>query len=101
MSHVPRTKVLAKKSRYALLVQQMIELKETMTTIRREMRDLVTAEVQKNIGDKIAMIDGALTETILQKEVLIEKGLMTREEINVKYKELRERQGQGTEKNVN
>jgi hypothetical protein len=63
-----------------------------IVSIRKDiaaLNDNVRKEVEKQLGDKLKMIDAALTDTILQKEVLFEKGLISREEINKKYKELK------------
>jgi DNA-binding protein H-NS len=89
MNSIPRTKFSPTKSKYSILVEQISRAQEEVIKLRQEMKSLIEAEVQKSLGDKISMIDGALTETILQKEVLIERGLMTREEINAKYASLK------------
>ena len=85
---VPMSKAISKPTKFAKLVEQVGELRKELLGLRAEMRAMVDEAVQKNIGDKIAMIDGALTESILQKEVLIDKGVMTRDEINEKYRDL-------------
>ena len=89
MHRVPETRAASKKSRFAALTEMVIGLQKQVLELRQEIRPMIEREVERNLGDKIAMIDGALTESILQKEVLIEKGLMTREDINGKYAELK------------
>jgi hypothetical protein len=89
MKHVPAMKVISQKSKYALLIDQLTDLAIEVGKLRREISEAIETQVQKSFGEKIAMIDGALTETILQKEVLISKGMITRDEINQKYAELK------------
>ena len=72
------------------VMQQNIELAAEVAKLKSEMRQFVEQEVRKSLGDKIAMIEGSLRESILHKEILIDKGFFTREEVNAKYKELRE-----------
>jgi hypothetical protein len=93
MGNVPRTKVGSKKSKYSMLLEQFEELQHEVRELRQGLGPIIEREVERNLGDKIAMIDGALTETILQKEVLIDLGIVTRDQINAKYEELRARGG--------
>ncbi len=71
------------------LMEKYIELSQEVMKLRNEMREFIEQSVCKSFGDKIQMITDTLKETVLQKEILIEKGYMTREEINKKYEELR------------
>jgi fumarylacetoacetate (FAA) hydrolase family protein len=89
--------VLPQKSggKLKALVEQVNELQEQLLKLQidmnKEINKRVEEEVAKSFGDKIDMIDASLRESILQKEVLIDKGLMTREEINAKYADMREK----------
>ena len=78
-----------KKGSVKHLLEMIVEMKEQLNAQRDEMRRQIEAEFVRNYGDKSTLINDALNETIIQKEILIAKGLMTREEINAKYAELK------------
>lgn len=80
---------MPRKARFVLLAEQIQTLRDDLTKTRQEIQTLIEVGVEKSLGDKINMINGALTESILQKEVLIDKGLITRAEINAKYAALK------------
>jgi len=65
-----------------IFMENLGALQNQVNKLRSEIHELIRDEVVKEIGDKINLIDAALTETIIHKEVLIEKGLLTREEVN-------------------
>lgn len=71
------------------IMEELNNLWRELGNIRRNITIEVDAKVAKSFGDKIDMIDAALRESILQKEILIAKGFMTRGEINAKYEELK------------
>ena len=75
-----------------MMLMELNELRRDLNQIKNEMRANIESQIIKEIGDKIDLINQTLTETIVQKEILIENGLMTRDEINSKYAELRQRQ---------
>ena len=83
--------VVVPKKQFNNLLKIHKEWAESSIGIRRDMRKLVIEEVAKEIGDKIKMIDGALTQTILMLRVFLDKGLITREEIDKKHKELKKK----------
>jgi len=72
-----------------VLLDNLIGFSELVISIKRDMREQVIEEVEKEIGDKIKMIDGALTQTILMLRVFMDKGLITKDEIEKKHKELK------------
>lgn len=80
--------VIPKKQFEKFLKTQTNWSKETLD-LRRNMRELIVEEVKEEIGDKIKMIDGALTQTILMLRVFQDKGLITKDEIEEKHKELK------------
>lgn len=69
------------------LASQISDLRAELIKLRMEMRQTIREEVIKEIGDKISMIDATLTETIIHKEILIDKGILTREEVNNKLRQ--------------
>lgn len=73
------------------LLREFILLRQENAKLRAEMLSTVRLLVKTEIGDVIDLINGALAETILQKEVLIDKGFMTRDEMNEKYRERKEK----------
>jgi len=72
------------------VMDQNSQLLREILSLKKEMHELVRAEVVKAFGDREAMIEGALRESILHKKILMEKGFFTREELEAKYKELKE-----------
>lgn len=76
-----------------MLMERYIELSQEVMKLRGEMREYIEQSIYKSFGDKIDMIEGSLRESILHKEIFIEKGFITREEINRKWDELKEKAG--------
>lgn len=72
------------------LLERCVDLSREVIGLRNEMREFIEQSVGKSFGDKIDMIDASLRESILHKELFIEKGFITRDEINQKWEELRE-----------
>jgi len=72
---------------------QIIELLENMQTqindMKKDMQKDVDKAVDGALAERIVRIDAALTETIIHKEILIDKGYFTRDEANAKLEELR------------
>lgn len=90
MAHVPRTQVQpSKKSRIAALVEQVVGLQKQMLELRQEIRPLIEREVEKSLGDKYHMIVSTLNDVMVQRKIFIEKGFITRDEIEKKYEELK------------
>jgi regulator of replication initiation timing len=83
--------LITKKAIINHFMQENINLRKEISDLRKDMRKMIDDAVNKEIGEKIDMINAALNETILHKEILIEKGLFTRQEINDKYTELKEK----------
>jgi len=81
-----------KKNKISILIENQIRLHGELLKLKRDIYSLVETEVKKNFDDKIEMIDAALKESILHKEILINKGFFTREEVNQKYEELRKKE---------
>ena len=79
------------KSFKEAVLDHLEDTQKRVISIKKDMRKLIVEEVRKEIGDKIDMINGALNEVIIQKKILQEKGLITREEINKKYEELKKK----------
>lgn len=73
------------------LDKRLKELKKEMIGVRGSVEATIEKEVIKNLDGRAEKIDAILTEVILQKEVLIEKGLLRREDMNKKHEELRKR----------
>lgn len=80
------------KSFKEAVLDHLKDTQKNVLSIKKDMRKLIIEEVRKEIGDKIDMMEGILTEIIVQKKILQEKGLITREEINKKYKELKKKE---------
>ena len=71
------------------ILNNQVDLSGRMLELERKIGDMIDKKIQVHLGAKIHLIESTLKETILQKEILIEKGYMTRDEINKKYEELR------------
>lgn len=100
---VPRTKlksgaeVLSKKKLYRTILnnqkdlfKQLFELRKDISKVRKELKEEAVKCVEKELGDKIHMIDSTLKDVMVQRKIFIDKGYITREEVNEKYKELQE-----------
>ena len=74
-----------------IVVEHLIEFSKLALSIKKDMRKQIIEEVQKEIGDKIHMIDSALKDVMVQRKVFEDKGYITKEEINKKYEELKDR----------
>ena len=69
------------------LQKQQFELRKSIASLG--IRELVEKEVEKSLGDKYHMITSTLNDVMVQRKIFIEKGFITREEINKKYEELK------------
>jgi hypothetical protein len=74
-----------------VLLDNIVGFTELTLSVKRDMKKVIEEEVRKVVGDKIDMMEGILTEIIIQKKILQDKGLITREEINKKYEELKKK----------
>lgn len=82
-------KTTVKKSKFDALMGVLIDQQKQIDELRRSLREAVEAEVARNLGDKIHQIESTLTDTMVQRRIFIEKGYITRDEINAKYEELK------------
>lgn len=89
MGNIPQTKVSSKKSFKRALLDQLVEQQKQISELRVEMRKLVEEAVERSLGDKYHMIQSMLNDVIVQKKIFIEKGFITKDEINKKYEELK------------
>ena len=69
------------------LQKQQFELRKSIASLG--IRELVEKEVEKSLGDKYHMIVSTLNDVTVQRRIFIEKGFITRDEINKKYEELK------------
>jgi len=69
------------------LQKQQFELRKSIASLG--IRELVEKEVEKSLGDKYHMIVSTLNDVMVQRRIFIEKGFITRDEINKKYEELK------------
>jgi len=74
---------------FNLMLKRNIALSQEILGLRNEMYELVKKQVDKIFADRIDMIEGSLRESIIHKEILIDKGFITRQEVNDKYDELK------------
>lgn len=74
-----------------VVVEHLIEFSRQVLSIKKDMRKIIMEEVTKQFDDRKIMLEGLYREVLLQKKVLMDKGLITREEINKKYEELKKR----------
>jgi len=71
------------------LINQIKGFQTEFIKIKRDMNEEIEKQLNARLGDHIKQVEGALTEVILQKKILFDKGLITREELTGKYEELR------------
>ena len=88
---VPKTKVSQKKGWKTVLLGHQEEFMKRLNKHDREVKKQIIEEVHKEIGDKIHMIESALKDVMVQRKIFVDKGFITREEINKKYEELKNR----------
>lgn len=53
------------------------------------MHKLVEEAVERSLGDKYHMIGSTLQDVMVQRKIFMDKGFITRKEINKKYEELK------------
>jgi len=90
---IPKTKYINTRQLVKILLKNQMELDSRLNELRRDLVKLVDEKVEKNFGDKLHMIESAIDESIIHKEILISKGILTRKEVNQEYKKLREKRG--------
>lgn len=78
-----------KKSFKRAILDQLVEQQKQIGELRSTIRDLIEKEVEKSMGDKYHMIQSTLNDVIVQRKIFMDKGFITREEINAKYEELK------------
>jgi predicted transcriptional regulator len=71
------------------ILENQAELQKEILKLRGEITELVERKVTEALGDKIHIIKSTLNEAIIHKELLIEMGVITREQVNKKYDELK------------
>ena len=81
----------SKKSFKAAVIEHLAETQKQVISIKRDMRKEIIEEVEKEIGDKIKMIDALYHRTIVIQNIWFKKGLITREEISKEYEELKKK----------
>ena len=87
---IPRTPVNQGKNSFKRAVlENLAETQKQVISIKRDMNEEIERQLNARLGDHIKQVEGALTEVILQKKILFDKGLITREELTEKYEELR------------
>ena len=67
--------------------------RELVISIKRDMRKIIVEEVTKQFDERKIMLEGLYKEVLLQKKILFDKGLITREELTDKYEELKKKNG--------
>ena len=80
-----------KKSFKKAVVEHLEETQELVLSIKKDMNKEIEKQLNRRLGDHIKQVEGALTEVILQKKILFDKGLITREELTKKYEELKKK----------
>jgi len=74
---------------YKQIIQENMKLRKDILGLQNKMYELIRKQVDKIFADRVVMIEGSLRESIIHKEILIEKGFLTRQEVNDKYDELK------------
>lgn len=88
---LPGTKISLKKGWRKVLLENQEEFAKKLNRHKGEMKQEIAKEVERRLDDYVKRVDGALTEVILQKKILFDKGFITPEELTEKYKELMEK----------
>ena len=78
-----------------IVVEYLIEFNKQVISIKKDMREIIAEEVTKQFDDKEIMLEELYKQTLLIQKVLMDKGLITREEINKKYEQLKKRKENG------
>jgi len=81
----------SKKALLKFIVQQGEEL----ATLKREIPGEIERQVVLRIKDKIDFMEALYKDLIVQKELFIDKGVFTREEINAQYAAMRKKENGG------
>lgn len=78
-----------------VILEHLIELNKQVVSTKRNMRKIIIEEVEKEIGDKIKMIEAIYKRTIVIQNIWFKKGLITREEIAEEYEEIKKEKEKG------
>lgn len=82
----------SKKSFKKVVLDHVANTQEQVLSIKKNIRKEVEEAVEKEIGDKIHMINSALDGVIALKEMFIEKGFISREEFNQQMAKMRKKE---------
>lgn len=78
-----------------IVVEHLVDFNKRVNSIKKDMRKLIIEEVEKEIGDKIDMIEAIYKRTIVIQNIWFDKGFVTREEIAEKYEEIKKKKKNG------
>lgn len=71
------------------LQKENMELRRMVTQFKQTIRAEVEREFEKSASDKLHMISSTLNDVMVQRRIFIDRGFITREEVNKKYEELK------------
>jgi hypothetical protein len=74
-----------------LLMEFMNDINRQLFELRKDLTSKVREQFEQANAEVLSLINATLTETILQKEILIDKGLIIREEVKARYAEIASR----------
>jgi len=80
-----------KKSFKRAVIKHMTETQKQVISIKREMNEEIEKRINERFGDHIKRLEGLYADVMLQKKILFEKGLITKEELTKKYEELKKK----------
>ena len=75
-----------------IVIEHLTEFVRLALSIKNDMRKIISEEVTKQFDDRKIMLEGLYKEVLLQKACLFDKKLISREDLTVKYKKLKEKQ---------
>lgn len=71
------------------LAQAVNELRREVAKLNGDLRQTVSTEVLRQFGDQVTMIEAAVRETLVHKEILIRNGFLSRQAVNEQHAEMR------------
>jgi len=80
-----------KKSFKKALLDGFADTQKEVISIKRDMNEEIEKRINERLGDHIKRLEGLYADVMLQKKIFFDKGLISREELSQKYKELKKK----------
>jgi len=85
-------KTISKNDLYRILCEtqtMLFEMRKDIDSIQNIHAEDIRKEIDKQFGERVKFIDELLADVVVQKEVLYEKEIITREDVTKKLNDMR------------